>query len=73
MSDIELDLEDITENLFADFVNNYELDPEGSINDMLFEFFAEGFIAALNMAEEYGENDGSEEEEEDSSGDHEET
>jgi len=72
MSDIELDLEDITENLFADFVNNYELDPEGSINDMLFEFFAEGFIAALNMAEEYGENDGSEEEE-DSSGDHEET
>ena len=34
---------DIVEDAFEAFMEDYELDPEGSINDMLFEVFCAGF------------------------------
>ena len=42
-----MNIEDILENSFEAFITEYELDPEGSINDMLFELFAAGFEAAI--------------------------
>jgi hypothetical protein len=42
-----MNIEDILENSFDAFISEYELDPEGSINDMLFELFVAGFEAAI--------------------------
>jgi hypothetical protein len=42
-----MNIDDILENSFDAFITEYELDPEGSINDMLFELFAAGFEAAI--------------------------
>jgi hypothetical protein len=42
-----MNIEDILENSFDAFITEYELDPEGSLNDMLFELFAAGFEAAI--------------------------
>lgn len=54
------ELEGVLEDLFNDFMAEYELDPEGSINDMLFEFFAEGFVKALEVVSEDEEGDSEE-------------
>jgi hypothetical protein len=43
-----MNIEDILENSFDAFISEYELDPEGSLNDMLFELFAAGFEAAID-------------------------
>ena len=56
MTDVtkELDttLEAVVEAAFEDFISEYEIDTSASIEDMLFEFFAEGFMLALDRDEE---------------------
>jgi len=36
------------ENKFELFLSEYEIDPDGSLADVLFEFYAEGYIAACD-------------------------
>lgn len=48
---IEVGLEFLEEQ-FEEFLKDYELDPEGSINDMLFEVFCAGVETALTVTEE---------------------
>ena len=43
------EVEDLVENAFDEFISEYELDPEGSINDMFYELFLAGFEAAIEM------------------------
>jgi hypothetical protein len=43
---------EVVEDNFEAFMESYELDPEGSIVDMLFELFAAGFDAAVEEIEE---------------------
>lgn len=52
MSETNIDIETVVEEHFDEFMKEYELDTEASINDMLFEFFAEGFVMALNAVSE---------------------
>ena len=49
---IEPEVEDLVEAVFDEFIAEYELDPEGSINDMFYELFLAGFEAAFNMMDE---------------------
>lgn len=49
---IETEVEDFVEAVFDEFIAEYELDPEGSINDMFYELFLAGFEAAINMMDE---------------------
>lgn len=56
-----MSIEDIVEDTFETFLSDYELDPEGSLNDMLFELYVAGFEAAL---EAVGDDEGDTEEEE---------
>lgn len=48
---IEVGMEFLEEQ-FEEFIKDYELDPEGSINDMLFEVFCAGVETALTIVEE---------------------
>jgi len=41
------ELEAVIETLFDKFIAEYEMDASGSIEDMLYEFYSEGFINAL--------------------------
>jgi len=46
------------EAAFDAVMEDYELDASGSLNDMLFDMFANGFDAALELAmDEEGEED----------------
>ena len=58
-----MNIEDMVEDGFENFMADYELDPEGSLNDMLFELFVAGYEAALELLEEAGEDDSEEEDE----------
>ena len=49
---VETEIEELVEAVFDDFIAEYELDPEGSINDMFYELFLAGFEAAINMVNE---------------------
>lgn len=49
---VETEVEDFVEAVFDEFIAEYELDPEGSINDMFYELFLAGFEAAINMVNE---------------------
>ena len=49
---VETEVEDFVEAIFDEFIAEYELDPEGSINDMFYELFLAGFEAAINMMDE---------------------
>ena len=46
---VETEVEDFVEAVFDEFIAEYELDPEGSINDMFYELFLAGFEAAIEM------------------------
>jgi hypothetical protein len=54
-------IEELVEDYFETFMESYELDPEGSINDMLFELFVAGFEAAIDITEEEEATEESEE------------
>jgi hypothetical protein len=56
-----MSIEELVEDYFETFMESYELDPEGSINDMLFELFVAGFEAALDITEEEEATEESEE------------
>jgi len=43
------DLFELIENSFDEFMSDYELDPEGSLNDMLFEVFCAGFESGADL------------------------
>ena len=49
---VETEIEEVVEAIFDEFIAEYELDPEGSINDMFYELFLAGFEAAINMVNE---------------------
>jgi len=49
---VETEIEEVVEAVFDEFIAEYELDPEGSINDMFYELFLAGFEAAINMVNE---------------------
>jgi len=49
---VETEVEDFVEAIFDEFIAEYELDPEGSINDMFYELFLAGFEAAINVMDE---------------------
>ena len=49
---VETEAEDFVESVFDEFIAEYELDPEGSINDMFYELFLAGFEAAINVMDE---------------------
>jgi len=59
-----MSIEDMVEDGFDNFMAEYELDPEGSLNDMLFELFVAGYEAAFELLEENSEDDFEEEEDE---------
>jgi len=48
----EFTIEEMVEDCFDNFIAEYELDPEGSINDMFFELFLAGFEAACEMMDD---------------------
>jgi len=50
--ELEITLDSAIEAAFEDFIDEYEMDTSASIEDMLYEFFAEGFMLALDEAEE---------------------
>ena len=52
INDEEDTLVEIVEPLFEDFLKDFEIDPEGSLNDMLFEVFCAGFETALEVTHE---------------------
>jgi hypothetical protein len=56
-----MSIEELVEDYFETFMESYELDPEGSINDMLFELFVAGFEAAIDITEEEEATEESEE------------
>ena len=49
--EVEVQVEDLVENAFDEFISEYELDPEGSINDMFYELFLAGFESAIEIME----------------------
>ena len=51
VKDVPTDLEDVVESMFDKFISEYEMDASGSIEDMLYEFYSEGFINALEHLE----------------------
>jgi len=52
VKDVPNELEEVVKELFDNFISEYEMDVEGSIEDMLYEFYSEGFIDALEVTEE---------------------
>ena len=52
VKEVPTDLEDVVEAMFDKFISEYEMDASGSIEDMLYEFYSEGFINALEVTEE---------------------
>ena len=52
VKEVPTELEEIVETLFDKFIAEYEMDASGSIEDMLYEFYSEGFINALEVTEE---------------------
>ena len=50
-------LEGHIEVAFDSFMERYEIDIEGSIEDMLFEFFSEGFFAMVALSEDDDEEE----------------
>lgn len=53
----EVELETALEDAFESIMSDYSMDVEGSIEDMLFEFFSSGFLAALDGLEEEEEEE----------------
>jgi hypothetical protein len=53
----ELDYEEVVENAFDEYIEDYELDSEGSINDMLYELFLAGFEAAMDLMDDDEEDE----------------
>ena len=51
VKEVPNELEDVVESLFDKFIGEYEMDASGSIEDMLYEFYSEGFINALEVLE----------------------
>jgi len=51
VKEVPTDLEDAVEAMFDKFISEYEMDASGSIEDMLYEFYSEGFINALETLE----------------------
>jgi len=51
VKEVPSELEEIVEALFDKFIEGYEMDASGSIEDMLYEFYSEGFINALETLE----------------------
>ena len=49
---IEKEIEDLVEAVFDQFIAEYDLDPEGSINVMFYELFLAWFEAAITMVNE---------------------
>ena len=52
VKEVPTGLEDAVEAMFDKFISEYEMDASGSIEDMLYEFYSEGFINALEVTEE---------------------
>ena len=55
--ELELTMQEVMESAFEEFLGEYELDVEGSLEDMLFEFFAEGFSYAVEDEDETDEEE----------------
>jgi hypothetical protein len=53
--ELEITLDSVIEEAFESFIEEYEMDTTASIEDMLYEFFAEGFVMALDAEEEEDE------------------
>jgi hypothetical protein len=53
--ELEITLDSVIEAAFESFIEEYEMDTTASIEDMLYEFFAEGFVMALDAEEEEDE------------------
>ena len=51
VKEVPNELEDVVEAMFDKFISDYEMDASGSIEDMLYEFYSEGFINALETLE----------------------
>jgi hypothetical protein len=51
VKEVPTDLEESVEAMFDKFISEYEMDASGSIEDMLYEFYSEGFINALETLE----------------------
>ena len=51
LKEVPTDLEEAVEAMFDTFMKTYEMDTAGSIEDMLYEFYSEGFINALETLE----------------------
>ena len=51
VKEVPNELEDAVEAMFDKFISEYEMDASGSIEDMLYEFYSEGFINALETLE----------------------
>lgn len=49
MTDNVNEVFELIEGSFEEFMTDYELDPEGSINDMLFEVFCAGFESGAHL------------------------
>jgi hypothetical protein len=49
MTDNVNEVFELIENSFEEFMKDYELDGEGSINDMLFEVFCAGFESGAHL------------------------
>jgi len=51
VKEVPTELEEAVEAMFDKFMKTYEMDTAGSIEDMLYEFYSEGFINALETLE----------------------
>jgi len=51
VKEVPTELEEVVEGMFDKFISEYEMDASGSIEDMLYEFYSEGFINALEVLE----------------------
>jgi hypothetical protein len=49
MTDNVNEVFELIENSFEEFMKDFELDGEGSINDMLFEVFCAGFESGAHL------------------------
>jgi len=57
----ELDLDQLIEVGFDNFMEDFEIDQEASLLDLLYELYAEGYYLALEHMEEFeGEEEDSE-------------
>lgn len=52
VKEIPNELEETVTELFNNFMSEYEMDVSGSLEDMLYEFYSEGFLNALEVLEE---------------------